>query len=139
MVAGFSTAKPWLEVGSDYRDINVETEKADKDSYYSKYKELLELRRNETAFVDGKLKDVHSDHQGVFSYVRSHENRHFLVIINFGDQIWDGDLEKISGMGIVVFDSESKMVGKTMDVNKIKLNVGQAVILKKGDNKWHIE
>ena len=133
-VAGFTTGKPWLEVASDYQTNNVDTEKGDGESFYSKYKELVKLR-NETAFVSGDLKIVHSDIH-VFSYVRTYEKDYFLVVINFSDEVWDGDLEKVSGRGTVVFDSESKLLGEKMDVNKIKLNVGQAVVVKNADGTW---
>lgn len=137
LFTGFSTVEPWLPVASDYLTLNVDTEKGDSKSYLDKYKELIKLRNN-TAFVSGALKIVHVDTQ-VFSYVRTHEDEHFLVVINFSDKIWDGDLEKLSGLGTVVYDTESKLAGKEkVDVNKLKLNVGQAVIVKNGDEKWHM-
>ena len=115
----------------------MDTEKGDSKSYLNKYKELIKLRNN-TAFVSGELKIVQVDTE-VFSYVRSHEYDYFLVVINFSNKIWNGDLEKLSGLGTVVYDTESKLAGKEkVDVNKLKLNVGQAVILKKGDENWHI-
>lgn len=137
MFAGFSTGKPWLPVASDYLTINVDTEKANNESYLNKYKELIKLRKN-PAFVSGTLKVVHVDTQ-VLAYVRTHEDEHFLVVINFSDKIWDGDLEKLSGLGTVVYDTQSKLAGEEkVDVNKLKLNVDQAVILKNGDEKWHM-
>ena len=137
MFAGFSTGQPWLPVASDYLTINVDTEKANNESYLNKYKELIKLRKN-PAFVSGTLKVVHVDTQ-VLAYVRTHEDEHFLVVINFSDKIWDGDLEKLSGLGTVVYDTQSKLAGKEkVDVNKLKLNGDQAVILKNGDEKWHM-
>ena len=115
----------------------MDTEKGDGESYLTKYKELIKLRNN-AAFVSDALKIIHVDTQ-VFSYVRTHEDEYFLVVINFSDKIWDGDLEKLSGLGTVVYDTESKLAGKEkVDVNKLKLNVGQAVIVKNGDEKWHM-
>lgn len=136
--AGFTKGKPWLEVGSNHNTINVANEKEDKDSIYSKFKELVELRKKAATLSDGELKEVHTDLQ-VFSFIRSHDSEHLLVIINFSDKVWNGDLDKISGRGTVVFDTESKMVGQEVDVNKIKLNVGQAVILENGKNEWHLQ
>ena len=138
VIAGFTKGKPWLEVGSNHNTINVATEKEDKDSIYSKFKELVELRKKAATLSDGELKEVHTDLQ-VFSFIRSHDSEHLLVIINFSDKVWNGDLDKISGRGTVVFDTESKMVGQEVDVNKIKLNVGQAVILENGKNEWHLQ
>ena len=115
----------------------MDTEKANNESYLNKYKELIKLRNN-PAFVSGTLKVIHVDTQ-VLAYVRTHEDEHFLVVINFSDKIWDGDLEKLSGLGTVVYDTQSKLAGKEkVDVNKLKLNVDQAVILKNGDEKWHM-
>ena len=126
-----------MPVASDYLTINVDTEKANNESYLNKYKELIKLRKN-PAFVSGTLKVVHVDTQ-VLAYVRTHEDEHFLVVINFSDKIWDGDLEKLSGLGTVVYDTQSKLAGEEkVDVNKLKLNVDQAVILKNGDEKWHM-
>ena len=126
-----------MPVASDYLEINVDTEKGDSKSHLNKYKELMKLRNN-TAFASGEFKVVHVDLQ-VFSYVRNHEDEYFLVVINLSDKIWDGDLEKLSGLGTVVYDTESKLAGKgKVDVNKLKLNGGQAVILKNGDEKWHM-
>ena len=126
-----------MPVASDYLTINVDTEKANNESYLNKYKELIKLRKN-PAFVSGTLKVVHVDTQ-VLAYVRTHEDEHFLVVINFSDKIWDGDLEKLSGLGTVVYDTQSKLAGEEkVDVNKLKLNVDQAVLLKNGDEKWHM-
>ena len=126
-----------MPVASDYLTTNVDTEKANNESYLNKYKELIKLRKN-PVFVSGTLKVVHVDTQ-VLAYVRTHEDEHFLVVINFSDKIWDGDLEKLSGLGTVVYDTQSKLAGKEkVDVNKLKLNGDQAVILKNGDEKWHM-
>lgn len=135
MVAGFSTAKPWLPVAADYLTINVDTEKGDGESYLNKYKELVKLR-NDTAFVSGDFKVVHVDTQ-VYSYVRTHGDDYYLITINFSDQVWDGDLDKLSGRGTVVYDTETKLTSTVVDVNKFKLHVGQAIIVKNGENKWH--
>ena len=137
MVAGFSTVEPWLPVASDHLTLNVDTEKGDGESYLSKYKELVKLRNN-TAFVSGDFKVVHVDEQ-VYAYVRTHGNDYYLIAINFSNKVWDKDLEKVSGLGTVVYDTESKLKGdKNVDVNKIKLNVGQAIIVKNGDHPWHM-
>ncbi|MBV9548035.1 MAG: alpha-amylase, partial [Chloroflexi bacterium] len=43
--AGFSSARPWLPVSSDYADVNVEVERGDARSMLNLYRRLLELRR----------------------------------------------------------------------------------------------
>ena len=135
MVSGFSTRDPWLPVASDYLTINVDTEKGDGESYLMKYQELVKLRK-QSAFVSGNFTVMHVDTQ-VYSYVRTLGDDHYLVTINFSDKLWDGDLEKVSGRGTVVYDTESTMKDKeNVDVNKFKLNEGQAIIIKNDGHEW---
>lgn len=134
---GFSIVELWLFVVLDYFILNVDIEKGDSKLYLDKYKEFIKLRNN-IVFVSGVLKIVYVDIQ-VFFYVRIYEDEYFLVVINFSDKIWDGDFEKLFGLGIVVYDIELKLVGKEkVDVNKFKFNVGQVVIVKNGDEKWYM-
>lgn len=51
--------------------------------------------------------------------------------------MWDGDIDGLSGRGTKVFDSEKDTSGtEQVDVNKIKLNPGQAVIVKRTSEEW---
>lgn len=78
---------------------------------------------------------VHSDTK-VFGFLRNHKDFYYLVVINFGD-MWDGDIDGLSGRGTKVFDSEKDTSGtEQVDVNKIKLNPGQAVIVKRTSEEW---
>ena len=114
----------------------MKTEKADNTSFYSNYKKLLILRKV-PAFTSGNLKIVQSD-EHVFSYTRSLGSDQYVVAINFGDKRWNGDINGLSGRGITVFDSEKDMPSKDpVDVNKIVLNPGQAVIVDGTNQDWH--
>lgn len=115
----------------------METEKADAKSFYNNYRKLVELRK-EAAFASGDFQVVVNKDLHVFAYTRGHGKDQYLVAINFGDKMWDGDIELLSGRGMMVFDSEKDHPGNdTVDVNKIKLEVGQAVILHNGEEEWH--
>ena len=126
--SGFTDANStWLPIASDYLLVNVETEMIDNASVYNMYKNALKLR-SEDAFLSEEFKVVHVDRQ-VFAYMRG--SNQYVVVINFSDKVWDEDLEELSGVGTVVYDSEDKKVGyDEQDVNKIKLNPGQVYIVK---------
>lgn len=114
--------------------MNVKTEKEKNNSIYNNYIKLAALR-NESSFVIGKWKVVHNDTK-VFAFLRYHEDLYYLVVINFGD-MWDGDIDGLSGRGTKVFDSENDTTGtEQVDVNKIRLNPGQAVIVKGTSEEW---
>ncbi len=53
--AGFSQAKPWLPVNTDYRYKNVLIQKSDPASLWSWYAALLRLRKAQPALVTGSL------------------------------------------------------------------------------------
>ena len=78
--AGFSTGKPWLPIPDDYRDVNVETQRAHPKSMLALHKALIALRRAEPALQVGRLELVETADE-VLSYIR--EDR-FLVLLNMG-------------------------------------------------------
>ena len=96
--AGFSTGTPWMKVHQDYKKLNVETQKKDKDSVLNYYKKLTALRKSEdllNCFTYGRFDevDLHSDE--VIAYTRTDDNCKVGVFCNFEDS----DLEISLGEG----------------------------------------
>ena len=96
-------------------------------STYKLYTKLAGLR-SESALKSLALKVVHADDK-VFAYTRGNKDK-YLVVINFDNSVWDGDLEHLSGRGEVVVDTKDDKNTQQLDVNKIKLVGGQALVLK---------
>lgn len=53
---GFSKAKSWLPVNSNYWTLNAEAQKKDKPSHYSVFKDVATLRRTSRAVRLGDYK-----------------------------------------------------------------------------------
>ena len=113
----------------------MKTEKASPKSFYSNYVKLVDLRKK-PAFASEDIKIVQVD-KDVLSYTRGSDADQYHVAINFGDAMWTGDFERLSGRGMVVFDSEGEQEDSQVDVNRIKLNVGQVLIVSRGNETWH--
>jgi len=80
--AGFSTAKPWLRISSNYKRLNLEAQKGDPFSTLNFYRQLVQLRRSEPSLTHGDYKPVYADQQA-FAYVRQAQNeKAFLVVLN---------------------------------------------------------
>jgi alpha-glucosidase len=80
--AGFTEGKSWLRVDRLYHSINVEVQKANKDSMLSLYKRLIQLRGQERAFTSGDFILVYADHQ-LISYIRkAKDETRFLIVLN---------------------------------------------------------
>ncbi len=81
--AGFSKAQPWLDVASNYPEINAEQALEDKDSVFYFYKSLIELRKEVPVITHGSYQDLLPEHPSVFAYSRESEGQVLLCINNY--------------------------------------------------------
>jgi alpha-amylase len=69
--AGFTTGTPWEPLGEDPPGTDVATQRADQDSLYSTYRDLLALRAGEPALRSGTLWPVRATEPSVVAYLRA--------------------------------------------------------------------
>jgi oligo-1,6-glucosidase len=81
--AGFSTSEPWLPVNPNYKEINAAAQVDDRDSVFSHYRRLIELRHTEPAVAYGDFSLQVPDHPQLFAFSRRHEDTELLVVANF--------------------------------------------------------
>ncbi|XP_066994042.2 maltase 2 [Anabrus simplex] len=83
--AGFSSSnKTWLPVNSNYKTVNVETEKQATRSHYHVYKQLIELRKTRTIQRGSTYTLALTDN--VFAFTRVLDSSDpVVVVINLGD------------------------------------------------------
>ncbi|MEI0604565.1 alpha,alpha-phosphotrehalase [Brachyspira alvinipulli] len=81
--AGFSSAKPWIEVIYNYKDINAENNINDGNSIFNHYKKLIKLRKDYKVISEGKTIPILKDDKNVFAFIRKYNNEKLLVINNF--------------------------------------------------------
>ncbi|RBP92102.1 trehalose-6-phosphate hydrolase [Cytobacillus firmus] len=81
--AGFSDGTPWINVASNYREINAENALKDGNSIFYHYKKLIELRKQYDIITFGEYELISMDHPDVFAYLRNGENEKLLVVNNF--------------------------------------------------------
>jgi alpha-glucosidase len=82
--AGFTHAKPWLPVDSNYIVFNAERLRKDSASILALYHRLLSERRKHEALATGAFRMI--DVQGnVLIYERARPGERILVCLNFGD------------------------------------------------------
>lgn len=84
--AGFTTAtaKPWLLVNPNYKQINAAAELAERDSVLAYTKAAIALHRSNLAFTYGDYKDLDPENAQVFAYTRTLGDQRFLVVLNWG-------------------------------------------------------
>jgi alpha-glucosidase len=83
--AGFTTGKPWLPIAEDYSLVNVGVERGDPASMLSLYRQLIKLRRGESALEVGQIEPMEAEGD-LLVYVRRDREGAFLVALNLGQQ-----------------------------------------------------
>lgn len=94
--AGFSNAKPWIEVIDNYKEINAENNIKDENSIFNHYKKLIKLRKEYKVISEGKTIPILKDDQNVFAFTREYNNEKLLVINNFYGNECTIDLSNIN-------------------------------------------
>ncbi|MBU9789352.1 alpha-glucosidase [Lentilactobacillus sp. G22-6] len=84
--AGFSHTQPWIEVNSNYPEINVADQQPSPQSTLNFYRQLIDLRLTDETLLSGQyhLIDTH-DHQ-LYVYTREVDHSGYLVVTNLSDQ-----------------------------------------------------
>ncbi|QVK18536.1 alpha-glucosidase [Mycoplasmatota bacterium] len=81
--AGFSTNKPWIEVNTNYKTINVENAIVDKCSIYHYYKKIIALRKEYEIIIYGDYKEHDIKNKYLYIYERNLNDEKLLVITSF--------------------------------------------------------
>jgi alpha-glucosidase len=80
--AGFTTSTPWNAIPETYKTYNVADELKDPNSILNWYKQLLALRRSNSALLDGDYLALNEKDPNVLSYVRKTATDAVIVVIN---------------------------------------------------------
>jgi alpha-glucosidase len=79
--AGFTTGEPWLPLGDDIAERNVEKLQSDQQSLLWLYKRLIALRRAEPALIAGDYIPMRSRND-ILAYRRAHGRDAIVVALN---------------------------------------------------------
>jgi len=86
--AGFSPAgiQPWLPVPQDYKvGVNVVDQISTKDSLWHYYRDLLKLRRQTPALVEGDYLPLNLS-GNILGFIRHTDSQEVLVLMNYENQ-----------------------------------------------------
>ncbi len=121
--SGFTHGIPWLPLGDDALARNVATQKADPQSLWSLYRDLLHLRRTEPALAVGDCVAIQAE-RSVLRYERHHAGRRFSVILNFGDEVTD-----VSAPGGDMIYSTASRNGRRTVTDRVRLLAHEGVLV----------
>jgi alpha-glucosidase len=99
--AGFTSGRPWLPIGEDFRECNVATQRDDPDSLLHFYRRLIELRRSTPALAAGEFRQLSRDPPWI-AYERSLAGERWIVLLNLWNEVHAFD---IRASGCIVVDT----------------------------------
>ncbi|MFK8082464.1 MAG: alpha-glucosidase [Granulosicoccus sp.] len=85
--AGFSKGEPWIDVNSNYVDVNVARDRANPNGIFQFYQRLIALRRSSVVIQEGRYTPLLNEHAQIFAYSRQLGEEQVIVIANFSDQV----------------------------------------------------
>ncbi|TKA28125.1 hypothetical protein B0A50_04096 [Salinomyces thailandicus] len=112
--AGFSTAKPWMRVHDNFRELNAELQEQDGASVLSFWQRMLRLRKSyANLFVHADFELLGEPSTKIFMYSKSWESEKALVVLNFTEEVQL--LRRPQGFGnamllVSTADSDGKML-----------------------------
>ncbi len=80
--AGFSSAEPWLSIPENFTEINTEKERADEDSVWNFYRQLIALRKEQDIISEGTIEFLEKDRAELLAYRRKLGEKELLVFCN---------------------------------------------------------
>jgi alpha-glucosidase len=123
---GFSTAKPWLPVKYEHSVLNVSTQNADPDSILHFYRQVLALRRAESALVEGDIEFI-ATNEPVLAFRRSTEDERIVCLYNLSPT---PVRVKVSGSADIVLSQALDWKGE-----KLSLGPNGFALLREGEHK----
>lgn len=89
--AGFSTSTPWIKVNPNYTSINAKEQLNRENSVFQYYKTLVKLRKQLDVICFGDYKLLLPEHEKIFAYMRSYNEKKLLVVCNFTEDVVSDD------------------------------------------------
>ena len=129
--AGFTTGRPWLRLGPDAANRNVESEVPDPDSVFGCYSRVLAFRATSAALRRGGMTRLESGAADVLAWIREAAAERLLVLVSFV-----GETRTVDLAGIAPGTSWTPRVGtrrepsEPSDHGRLELAPDEAVILE---------
>lgn len=86
LYAGFSDTEPWITIPEDSCHVNVEKQLQDRDSMLFFYRQLLQLRKQNSSLTLGEYEFLDYD-DGLIYFARKGSSERVLVMLNFTGQL----------------------------------------------------
>lgn len=126
--AGFSIAKPWIDLNPNFDKINASDQESDPNSILNFYRAAIALRKKYSTLIYGDFELLGENHPSIFAYTRKDTDGNFLIAINFAISEEELTLEGLSIQGAKPLLSNYRT--SNFEVPTFKLRPWEAMILR---------
>lgn len=123
-VGGFTAGNPWLPLGDEHLQVNVEKLKNDPRSIYALYRKLIRLRREYPALVNGKIEAVEADGH-IFRFARADRETRLVIGMNLGAEDVQIQVPKGNVVACTGMDREGEVIQ-----GRVNLRSGEGLMMK---------
>jgi len=131
--SGFSEVDPWLNLNPNYKEINIASQIDDKDSIWTHYQNLFELRKSSKyreTIIYGTWKLIDFENDKIITYLRNDHNYTLLIINNLTDEILNYELRSYLIETVVLSNNEVQVLNE----NVLSLKPYGSIVLEVKEN-----
>lgn len=125
--AGFSTADPWLPLGSTFDKDSVVDQRRDKTSMHQLHRCLIDLRRKRAALLFGSYGRVVAE-GNLLAFTRELGRERLLIALNFGAEPIAANLGSGELAGRILISSAGDRVNEPVR-NSVKLRAHEGTVV----------
>lgn len=129
--AGFTRGEPWIAANPNYTTINAAAERADPDSVFHHYRQLIDLRHTVAAVALGDFTMLLEDHPRVYAFTRCHDDVELLVLGNFGADDVTVDMAVDMADAEVLIRSGGTGEAPRVEADRVTLGCWEALVLRR--------
>jgi alpha-glucosidase len=123
-LAGFTTGKPWLPLGTDHASVNVARLNQDEGSILHLYRKLILLRRAHSVLVVGKTSSIAAENN-LLRYERAGSAERFLILLNMGHN----PIQAVAKTGAICMSTCLDREGDTVS-GAVRLRASEGIIIR---------
>ena len=124
--AGFSKVKPWIDVATNYQEINVAKQINDPNSVFNFYKKLIEIRKTNSTVIHGSIDFIDSN-ENLMIFQRTYQKQKLMICLNLSNQEQNCNLSQ--------FNENQILINNYQNFDKMKLNPFQVIVFEINNEK----
>lgn len=128
--AGFTTGEPWLPLARNYKSSNVEAQQKDAESMLTLHKQLIHLRSDSPALLEGVYQSINTGNPNIFGFIREGGGQRLLILANFSARKQKLHIAETAHAQVLCNTACDREPGSSLKLEGAKLEGNEGIILE---------